>query len=565
VDESYAHPIAEVGLGGLPLIKSSQDALRSQLKNESPLKTVSNAARRHYEFNWTDDQSVISWPEHRRRVLLSQALKACQDLKVQLLVLPEVSVRPDTVIWLKKELQQYPGLAVLAGTYRQFEATDGGDHLKEKLTLLWRPDKVLAEPFGLESDAEVIELQRGKKYRSVAAHELFRPDTEMLQPLFTEEKVVHALRTIRGRAKKDDWSPGELIPLLQALLHGPLKLRYCMELVCSELFMLTSPANRSPLQQELAKMLQLFGGTPSEAKELVNRDVIALGEMLTFAQRQRERRSVLLVPACTSRSNDYWHAGQASVLASGTATVFCNAANNKVSVGGSCFIGIDSVSDVKSDHAGIVRLLTPYHGWSKGILQPDGKGPLSAADQALVVVDIDPVHVVSGKPRPQLLPEPMSLVAYLPVVEVVDKAKNAEGLANALCKELTPIGCENLLKMLSDEDFPEACGQLHTSDAFNAALKALFEEKQNGTLNPEAGGAKVEIFKKFFGDPRAVRERIIFWLTDRHQQPAPKVGELHLEPVWLDFLIADLTWRHSNDSRPEIRVPPWLGDLTRHS
>lgn len=477
---------------------------------------------------------------------------------MELLVLPEVSVRPDTVEWLKKQLPNYPGLAVLAGTYRQFEATDGGDHLKEKLTLLWQPDKALEVPFGLEGDKEVIELQRGKKYRAVAAHELFRPHTDTLQPLYTEEKVVEALRAIRGRAKKGEWSPGQLIPLLQALIHGPQKLRYCMELICSELFMLTSPANRPPLQQELAKILQLFGGDPSEAKKLVDDDVFALGELLTFAQRQRERRSVLLVPACTSRSNDYWHAGQASVLASGTATVFCNAANKKMGIGGSCFIGIDSVSSMKPEHPGVVRLLTPYHGWSKGILQPDCKGALSPADQALVVVDLDPVHVVSGKPRPQLLPEPMSLVAYLPVVEVIDKVKSADGLANALSNELTLKGCQSLREMLTNEAFPEACGHLHDRKKFASALEELLVDKQNRRLNPETGGAKVDTFKDFFGDPGAVRERILAWLKDRHQQPAPKAGERRLEPAWLDFLVADLTWRHSDDQRPEIRVPPWL-------
>ncbi len=559
VDDSYAHPIAEAGLSGLPLAKSSQEVLRAHLE-DGDIKTVSNATQRHSEFRWHENKTVISWPEHRRRALLNQVLKACRDLKVELLVLPEVSVRPETVTWLKAQLVNHPGLAVLAGTYRQFEEIGGRDHLKEKLTLLWQPDKALEVPFGLEGDTEVIELQRGKKYRAVAAHELFRPDAKSLQPLYTEEKVVEALRHIRGRAKKGEWSPSQLIPLLQALVHGPQKLRYCMELICSELFMLTSPANRPPLQQELAKMLQLFGGNPSEAQKLVDDDVIALGELLTFAQRQRERRSVLLVPACTSRSNDYWHAGQASVLASSTATVFCNAANNKISVGGSCFIGIDSVSSVKTEHVGIVRLLTPYHGWSKGILQPDCKGALSAADQALVVVDLDPVHVVSGKPRPQLLPEPMSLVAYLPVVEVIDKAKNADGLANALTNELKPRGRKRLHEMLTNDAFPEACGQLHVRKEFAAALQGLLDDKQKGMLSPEIGGPKVEKFKDFFGDPRAVRERILAWLKDRHQQPAPRAGERRLEPAWLDFLVADLTWAHSDEDRPEIRVPPWLGE-----
>lgn len=558
VDDSYAHPIAEVGLGGLPLGKSAQKALQSHLQNRD-FKNVSKAAQRHSEFHWTDEKALLSWPEHRRRALLSQALKACRDLKVELLVLPEVSVRPDTVEWLKEQLPNCPGLAVLAGTFRQFEATDGGEHLKEQLTLLWQPDKRLEGPFGLEGDRKVIELQRAKKYRAVAAHELFRPNTQKLRPLYTEEDVVRELRRIRYRAKKDDWSPDQLIPLLQALVHDAPKLRYCMELICSELFVLTSPANREPLQQELARMLQLFGGTPSEAKELVNDDVIALGDLLTVAQRQRERRSVLLVPAFTSRSNDYWHAGQASVLASGTATVFCNAANKKVGIGGSCFIGIDSVNSVKSEHAGIVRLLTPYHGWSRGILQPDCKGPLSEADQALVVVDLDPVHVVSGKPRPQLLPEPMSLVAYLPVVEVIDKAKNADGLANALNNELTLAGLKNLQELLKDDAFPEKCGELHEREEFAEALVELLNDKQNSKLSLETGGASVEKFKDFFGDPRAVQERILAWLKDRHHQPAPKAGERHLEPAWLDFLVADLTWRHSDEKRPEIRVPPWLG------
>ena len=560
VEESYSHPISEVGLGGLPLARSSQEALRAHLEDKGQLKDLSKAVQRNSEFRWQDDQRVISWPEHRRRTLLRQALKACRALKVQLLVLPEVSVRPDTVAWLKEQLRNYPGLSVLAGTYRQFEEADRSDHLSEKLTLLWKPDKALEVPFGLEGDIGVIELQRGKKYRAVAAHELFRPDVQMLEPLYTEEKVLAALRGIRSRAKKEEWSADQLIPLLGALIHGQQKLRHCMELICSELFMLTSPANRSPLEHELAKMLQLFGSDPSAAKKCVEDDIRALGDLLTSAQRNRERRSVLLVPACTSRSNDYWHAGQASVLASGTATVFCNAANKKFSVGGSCFIGIDSVTQVKSEHVGTVRLLTPYHGWSKGILQPDCRGALSESDQALVVVDLDPVHVVSGKPRPQLLPEPMSLVAYLPIVEVIDKKKNAEGLENALSGQLTPDGCKRLHEMLTNEAFPEAYGSLHNRDNFAEALEKLLDAKANSSLNPETGGATVEKFKDFFGDPSAVRERILAWIRDRHQQPAPKAGERGLEPAWLDFLIADLTWRPSDDP-PTIRVPPWRGEL----
>ena len=567
VDESYGHPIAEVGLTGLPLGKSLRDELGASL-SASPkavFKAVQKAAKRGSEFYWHDDQKVLSWPEHRRRVLLSQVLKACRDLKVQLLVLPEVSVRSDTVEWLKEELIQHPGLAVLAGTYRHFGAKGDLDHLKEKLTLLWQPDKALTVPFGLEGDTETIDLRRAKKYRAVAVHELFKPDTSQLQPLYTEEKLVEALRGIRSRTKKGDWSAGQLTALIEALVHGPQKLRYCMELICSELFLLTSPANRLSLEQDLAKVLQMFGGDPADAKHLVDQDIDALGKLLTLAQSNRERRSVLLVPAFTSRSNDYWHAGQASVLASGTATVFCNAANRKIGIGGSCFIGIDSVCELKPEHAGIVRLLTPYHGWHKGILQSNCKGALSEADQALVVVDLDPVHVVSGKPRPQLLPEPMSLVAYLPIVEVVDKADNAEGLANALRNELTQKGCDDLRRILNAKTFPGGCGQLHTSEDFYTALSDLFAAKQNGTLSPEIGGEALDAFAAFFGDPGAMRERILVWLKDRSQQPAPGAGEWRLEPAWLDFLVADLTWRYGDDGAPAIQVPPWLSESAKES
>ncbi len=557
VDDSYAHPLSEVGLGGFPLASSSKDGIRSMLQDED-LKNINKAAKRNSEFLWKDGRNIISWPEHRRRVLLGQALKACGDLNVELLILPEVSVRPDTIVWLKKKLANYPGLAVLAGTYRKFEPYRDHDHLTEKLTLLWNSGKDLAASLGLSN--AVIEFSRGKKYRAVAAHELFRPYSEKLHPLYSEESVLDAVRKAKGATKKNEWSVDEVLSVIKNLVHGPHKLRFCMELICSELFMLTSPANRMPLQQEMAKIMKVFEDDPAGAGALVSDDVDALGELLTFAQTQRERRSLLLVPAFTSRSNDYWHAGQASVLASGTATVFCNAANKKGSIGGSCFIGIDSVSDAKHEHAGVVRLLTPYHGWSKGILQPDCKGALSPADQALVVVDLDPVHVVGGKPRPQLLPEPMSLVAYLPIVEVVDKDKNAEGLKKELRGKLTDEGCEALGRMLTNEAFPEACGQLHEHKDFFEALDALLKDKRDEKLDLEIGGPKVEKFKEFFGDSRAVGERIMAWLRDRHQQPAPRAGDLRLEPAWLDFLVADLTWTYSGETRPEVHVPPWISE-----
>jgi len=552
VTDSYAHPIAEAGLNGLPLGKSSQEELCKHLAGN--FRDLNKAAKRGAEFHLQNEESVISWPEHRRRVFLREALRACQYLSVQLLILPEVSVRPDTVAWLKKELRQHPDLAVLAGTYRHFGDKLDAEHLMEKLTLLWQPNDELAKALGVKGSSEVFQFQRGKKYRAVAAHELFRPEVTTLKPLFTEDGLLDALESKR----KGSWSSSDLKALIPELIHAPNKLRYCMELICSELFLLTSPANRIPLQQELAKVLKHFSHDPRIAKDLVDNDFKSLGQLLTVAQSKRERRSVLLVPACTTRSNDYWHAGQASVLASGTATVFCNTSNLH-GAGGSCFIGIDSVVQQNGHHAGIVHLLTPYHGWHKGILQPNGGGALSKTDQALVVVDLDPVHVVSGKPRPQLLPEPMSLVAYLPIVEVVNQQENAEHLSTALRKVLTPEGQNMLCSLLKDKTLPAPCGPLHEYGAFCQALEELLEAKKNGKLKPDIGGEALDAFAALFSDASAVRERIMAWLKDHHQQPAPKAGKERLEPAWLDFLVVDLTWDAHADYAPSIHVPTWLG------
>ncbi|GEM_PF-1237839 len=567
--DSYCHPLAEVGIGGLPLGEHIHEALVSQLGNKD-FTTARKAAKPGSEHQWKDKVDVVSWPEHRRRAVLHEALDACYKLGVELLVLPEVSLREETVQWVKKELaKRYPGLAVLAGTYRSFSSQSDPDHLKEVLTLLWRPAAPLLGKFGLKEKA-VFELSRGKKYRAVAAHELFKPDLDPLAPLYSDERVLDAITQLRGETSEEkSWNSGQIKGVVGALADGSLKLRHCMELICSELFLLTSPANRAPLVQELKRVLTLFGEPPgvvSAAEENVDIDLKAVGDLLTIAQTQRERRSVLLVPAHTSRTNDYWHAGQASVLASGTVTVFCNAVLGGAS-GNSCFIGIDSVSRSPLS-TGTVKLLTPYHGWHTGILQPDCKGALSGKDQALVVVDIDPVHVVSGKPRPQLLPEPMSLVAYLPIVEVVDEEQNVKKLAEAL------VDADRLDQQTSDDAVAWLANRTAKVAEVEALLKkglfsskgASHEKKKFGHAyqglkecsspkNGEGYDALGADFFKFFGDPKAVCERLNAWHRNRHQQPGAKVGSnKRSEPAWVDFLIADLT---CGGELPRLEVPAW--------
>lgn len=546
IDETYSHPLAEVGLKGMGLPSWAEVELGKSVQGD--LKRAGAAAVRGKEADWKSAVPLPSWPEHRRRRLLKSALRACKELKVELLVLPEVSVRPETVDWLEEQMQHHPGLAVLAGTYR-FLAPGQDDHLRAPLTMLWRPETAVGRILFPDEPNRTLRFQRGKKYRAVAVNELFKPQWDRLGPLFAVDKLLEQLfpKSLNGL------DAAQVKALLGVFAEQLPSLKFCMELICSELFMMTSPANIPPLRQEVAAMLARFPKEGvSNAEEIVAADLSALGEHLSISHDlDAPRRSILLVPAATSRTCDYWYAGQASVLASGTATVFCNAVAGRLFQGGSCFIGADSTAREK-EHAGVIAALTPYHGWQKGVLLGGNGGALSPNDQALVVADLDPVHVVGGKPRPQLLPPPLSLVAYLPVVELLDRGKNKEGLLDALIKQhfikdvdvCTPLQhvrhatSEPIEK--SPASFRDACRELAALVQANAPVQ----------------GQKLDTFADSFSDPESLRKRLFCWEKDRHQQPHAGQHAKRPPPALVDFLAVDLTLTPGQDFAT-VRVPAW--------
>lgn len=545
IDETYGHSLAEVGIGGLGLPSWAKSALRKELIPDSDLARVDRVAHRGKESGWKQRCSVQSWPEHRRRRLLKRALESCSKFGVDLLVLPEVSVRPETVKWLADELHHHPGLAVLAGTYRALDPTDQSQHLRAPLTMLWHPKLELAGKLFPSCASRTLRFSRGKKYRAVAAKELFRPDWDTLAPLFTSERLLEQLEL-------DGMTGVRSQQLLRAAIDELPPLRYCMELICSELFLMTSPANIPALRNEISALLKRFpASAANDARELVRADYEGLGEQLSIAHGlSTPRRSVLLVPAATTRSSDYWYAGQAGVLASGTATVFCNAVYSTLFCGGSCFIGMEATQASK-DAAGVIGPLTPYHGWSKGIFLGGANGPLSKGDQAIVIVDLDPVHVVTGKPRPQVLPEPMSLVAYLPVVELLDAQENGAALKNALKDQFKATASEALNKVQT----ALTPNGVRRQD-FWAAFESLLKHSRGASI---IDGPDLDHYANLFSDPDAVRSRLLCWQNDRHQQPHPGHSENQLEPAWLDFLAVDLTLGAFQDL-PAIDVPPWSSE-----
>ena len=101
---------------------------------------------------------------------------------------------------------------------------------------------------------------------------------------------------------------------------------------------------------------------------------------------------------------------------------------------------------------------------------------------------------------------------------------------------------------------------LRTLENFEETLTNLLKAKNAGFLKPDSGGPELVAFASSFSDREAVSQRLMAYLQDQHQQPAPlsKVDGHDLTPAWLDFLVADMTWKHSNENEPAIRVPPWL-------
>lgn len=328
---------------------------------------------------WDHDGQEASCAEARRISILTAALKACNRFKVDILLLPEYSTRPETVDWLHATLSSLaPNTSVWAGTYRlppgMFKNSDPPG---------WSAVHELVLP-----DAPEQRLKRTKKYPAVAVGEIFHPGQSILEPLFEDR-----LRDVRC---------------------------HTLELICSEVFLATCPANLLPLARAQRELLRKFGVglVGKDLKEFIDKgifkDIKSFAHLTGLSESLNMRRTILLVPAMTSRTADYTVLGQAAFLSSGLTTVFCNAVSGNYAHGQSCFIGHDCWQ-AEQDHAGLPSV-EPYHGERPGIFLLN-KGQLRKEEQALLIADIDPLYAFEGRPRPQMLPKPLQLVAHLPIIE----------------------------------------------------------------------------------------------------------------------------------------------------
>lgn len=600
IDDSYYHPIVDAGFpdsidrafcNDLDIDSTCGTALSemaSEREANTPTSPTTSSAQRAraslskeaLENQWDRSELVPSWNEHRRRRLIDEAIRACHKFGVDVLVLPEYSVRPDTVEWLRDRLTQLPNakLSIVAGTYR-LHGTPRDLHFKKSFENIFGTadrQKVFATSGNsMEKSAYITLLQslqnesgavgvfsRRKKFHSMAMGEFINPSGEDWAPLASLEGLVSATEKARAAA-------GSMPLDVRAVTSMAKQIRpveRMAELICSELFASTHPVNHETIRSEYRALRQRFGYDPGEPKYdlgiVKNDPVFSDISKLTAALRhdgRPDRRTILVVPACTTRSADYWIYGQSALLAAGLTTVFCAAvladAKTGLKGGGSCVIAKSSWSTARETPGHLV-VPTPYSGWSRGIYYNRPEDVLTRKEQAVVIVDIDPIYMNEGKPRPQALPTPVQLVAHLPVVEMVDEQRLIEAYTpkNGGFKPASTLLRSPAQAIKVHETKTVAKAFQPVSAFLDRVGPARLVDSRSVLPNGKELYDEAKDMAKFFSEPSGWSSRLECW--SRNWREMPFYGP---PPTLIDWLPVDLS--PSEGRLPTVFVPPWGADF----
>lgn len=363
--------------------------------------------------NGTKNKEKTSIFEAWRRKILIEALERCNTLKVELLILPEYATRPDTIAWLAENLEYLaPKTSVLAGTFRhaaraqQLHYASGTARPLSLGAVV--PLVVPSAAFGRDEQRRrnSVIYSRLKKYPATGMSEFMRPEREPLRAVYGEEPV-------------------------------PESLRYVRDLICSEVFVTMAPAN---IYSSVPALLSLHHrlGVPVAHEEVLNgvfKDIELIAKDTSPAIRRDladPRKTIIAVPAATTRPSDHHIFGEAGAKAAGLTTIFANMAGKRG--GESCFIGHYKSERIEGSH--VWNLQSPYHGRAPGIWSYlyDGGKPLGEHETALVVADVNPIDTNVSKPARQVESFPISLVAHIPFFledgpKAAKIAENAEAFA----------------------------------------------------------------------------------------------------------------------------------------
>ena len=381
----------------------------------------------NYLENVKKDFSVV---EFRRRELLKAVLEACENFGVEILLLPEYSVRPETVKWLAEFIKDKKySFSIWAGTFKvppksHIEFIDrklqGGMYISSAVLPIVL-NTATEKSFGKREDLNKVQIitERFKKYPSITLDEVINT-VPALDGNFVPVMKKRFGETLFGDARDD-----------------------VTELICAELFLMASPSNIYSFTKKSYDMYRNFAQSGKNSYEVYQdktlKDIREFANYTSIYQLENKyyRTPIILVPADTTRAADYYVNGQASYLAAGLTTVFCNSSGNSAK-GGSCFIGQNSWDDrrlrnkyeskinkndeyqIKNDKNFIPKN-TIYHGVQPGIYQQscieENRGALGVKEQALLICDVNPDISFKGSPNPESIMDSLSLVAHIPIIE----------------------------------------------------------------------------------------------------------------------------------------------------
>jgi CHC2 zinc finger/Reverse transcriptase (RNA-dependent DNA polymerase) len=480
--------------------------------------------------------------EFRRRQILKAILTACASHDVDGLVLPEYSLRPETVNWLARQLRQAAApKTVWCGTFRipggtQLDVDLTGDGLGSYLSAEFHPVPTGRSRYDFHTalmtclrvseskDGATIvrSFVRRKRYPSSAAGELIRPPID------------------------EPWNP------LLSEVNDPFDVgTFALELICSEIFPHASSANFIGIMEENQILARRYGlGRSVETPfKYVSRDVyefarwtahrnpgVLLGDVDSSLKRgKRLQRTLIVLPAMTTRSADYHIFGQNQYLAAGLVTVFCNAVEPRYGVGQSCFIGLDGWKASEPPE-------TPYGTVAPGIFQL-GKGqtgPLGKTECALVIADLDLLRTADQKPRPHYQGRPLRLVAHLPLIFETEAAEAGSNYPNGSRKLRKRVvsGVEEARTF--SEAVVEIRNALDTEREWRRVEDSNFSGSSVTTDYMSAIGmteAALKILETFADDPEWLIKRRRAFTNDRYESPTSQPL-----PALIDWIFVDDAW-----------------------
>ena len=365
-----------------------------------------------------------SCAEYRRRMLLKPVLEACSLFGVEILLLPEYSVRPETVEWIAESLAEMMDnkkhvFSVWAGTFRipaghKFDSSGYWDKTAKLGGKDYYHSAVLPIVMPVEENQEkkiTILSDKTKKYPSVALHEEINPVPGLYRdfiPVMKKRfKTFYDKNILIGDARDD-----------------------VTELICAEVFAVSAVCNYPSFLKESYSAYKKYAAASAYKTEdkyiaAMFKDIKDYGTYTAIYQKEHRflRTPIVLAPACTTRAADYYVWGQGQYLAAGLKMVLCN-------YGGSCFIGQDSWDNRKLVHDENKIDNTIYHGLKPGMYrqssQHKDRGALGDHEQALLIYDVNPTYEKS-KPTAESMLDALSLVAHIPVLEVDIHEKLCEG------------------------------------------------------------------------------------------------------------------------------------------